>query len=247
MSFLIFAISDAISYVIKTTADMIVNTIYETGEIGDTFTDRIDEMLMDPEYGRPGPLKLVGAGKQIPNIGKHYYNLIRMEGSNSCRTVGLKKVENSPKPAYYIVWRLRGLDYSENITKFHERILKVEKGSTNYFIVGIKNMESYLVLSSRILHDPWKVQIEICDRIINDYDASPHKSTRVLLWGAPGLGKTEMGCFLKKKLEEKYKTITCQLICGVDPSQLCMDIRTLILNKATKSAPVVLMMDEIEK
>lgn len=88
-------------------------------------------------------------------------------------------------------------------------------------------------------------QINILDHIINSYNENKSYNVKLIIHGERGTGKTYIGRLLKKRLDSL--NYNAQLFDDFDPSSTGVNIQELILNKASISTPVIMVIDEIDK
>lgn len=98
---------------------------------------------------------------------------------------------------------------------------------------------------------PINSQPYVCERIMGEWMSTQHFNTKVIISGPSQIGKLSLGCLLKRILEFehpdfKHKTFV-ELFEDVDLSSPGLDVYSHILEKSSKSSPVIITVRNVEK
>lgn len=214
-------------------------------------TNIIDQLLTDPEYGEISCYNIVSSNESgnHPGYGKHYfYNCPCLTRFSSCRYIGLEKRTtrtNGETEDFYIGW-IDPNDIGKSVLRnFKHRIFKAEKGTIRVSSVDTTEFRPKLFWNTQILHQPKPNQTDIVNFVMEQYTEKNNFNVKVLIHGHRGLGKTHTALLIKDRLDNDINCYS-YLIDDFDPSQANVNIKSLILKRATATSPIVLIINEIE-
>lgn len=230
-------------------------------EIHEDNTAIIDQMIMEPANGIPGPVIISSGTKMTPAVGQHQYRLKPEETDpvgteDLCYVSLIKFIEGSgrEKRTYYVVWEPR-FDYmmipifwtkgKSPIDRFRALLKNRERGSLiTYRIDSTSWMPSLFSLSVDHPTEMKAHQSEALRFVIEQYRRTQRGT--FLFSGTRGTGKTTTALQLKRELEDEYPNTSVTLIPNFNPSQTSVDINKLALRDINASCPYVIVVNEIE-
>ena len=206
----------------------------------------IDRLLMDPLYGTISTYKIISGATSgnIPGYSKHYYYTKGRE----YWYLGLEKKQvryGNEINDYYIGWHEPCDSGRLHLSKFKQRIFEAEKGTIKVTSVNTMDHSPKLYLNTQILHPPKPTQKASVEFIIDQYNERHNFNLNVFLYGYRGLGKSHTAFLIKTQLDLKYNC-NSMIVDDFDPSQAGVNVKSLILQKANVSSPVILLINEVE-
>lgn len=231
--------------------------------ISDDATSTIDLILMNKNYSQLGLTSLEMGNRVLPGLGNHYYYLEHNENrtrlSTWIRYITLIKKKKDSKidykqtqnvNYYVIIFSSLNKDISD---KFKQKLFSTEQSQVKAIHLDISGYEVRATLVSRSCGVPQSHQLEAIQEIVNHWSEqkNTHLNTKVILSGSSGVGKSYTGELLKKYLENKDnkngQNTFIQLFIDFNPSTPGLDIDTMILSKASRESPVIIIINEIDQ
>lgn len=210
------------------------------------YTELIDSLLVSPNGLVHNKLD-ISKNMYIPAIGKHYYYLNARDKKFLTRmfiTLEKKQVEGTTKTYYmcFVRWLRDNVFMS-----FASKLFTEAKNTVR--VISIDNSRTDkmgLCFLTKKAFPPKNNQKNAITSIATDY--MKHRNTKVLISGVRGLGKSVIGRMVKKYLENpNYGFLSVDLYDDVNPIMIGLNINTLILSRASRNRPTIIIIDEIDK
>lgn len=211
-------------------------------EIHQQYTDAIDTILTDADMAIMSTTRYVD-GRKVPGLGVHYYfPMSKKESSWFAPYIGLIKVRqtiDSKTIEYYRVF-IRSADM-----EYYDKFLQTVSGEgpDSISAMHIDASEHQCAVKTVMLRFQGEARMPqqiILDHIKGRYEKT--QNVKILIEGARGTGKSHIG-----KLVKKWLGIHAQFYHNFDPTQIGVDIQTMVLSKAKKNNPVVLVIDDVHR
>lgn len=219
----------------------------------DEYTDRIDDILIacDRKCSTISSYKIV-SNKKIPDIGVHYYYQNR--DTKWTTYIGMRKfeVKNGNSVSYhYRVYHMPTEDITNVYNSFDRVVLSGKNGKDEYIItvysIDTSNYIPKLIILSKICEKPKAHQQIVLDHIMNHFNNwFNHGNTKAAITGPAGVGKSYCALLLKNYYEQQYPNSNVKVIIDFDPSAIGVNIAEVVLKHASKSNPVILVINEID-
>lgn len=142
--------------------------------------------------------------------------------------------------------------FKENIkyaTKFHKCAKEYDKSDNNNITVlsiDTSGDRAKLIPTKKILYPPMRNQDLVKNIIIDRWNSANHFNIKVIIHGKRGIGKSYLGCILKRYIETTRPLSCVRLYDDFNPTSIGVNIRTLALSTATKETPVIIIINEID-
>lgn len=219
------------------------------------FTGLIDEILSSYERGVVTQKTLVGEGKNRPAIGYHYfYNENKANRgfiANNFQYITFekkeKKVDN--EIIYYYRCYVGGMTMGKQQEILKYVVAKLFTTSSNRIrTISIDTSGANAkTIYTTVKYSPAKdFQKNVVDWIINKYENDKNKNVKVIISATRGTGKSFLARALKREYEKKHTAHFVKLFGDFDPTNIGVNIKSLVLNEADVNCPVVILMDEID-
>jgi hypothetical protein len=212
---------------------------------GEEYTSIIDDMLMK----NPNVIinsELIELGRHLPGVGNHYFyydheSIVRWF-FRICFTK--KKEVIVDRIIYnYICWV--GVFGDKTFDKALTFINSIDINTLRTISIDTAPMIPRILYGKKLCHESKRHQTTVLDHIISHFTEDNNYNTKLIISGERGTGKTYIGRLLKKRLDDlKYTSL---LFDDFNPSSVGVNIQELILNKASISTPVIIIIDEIDK
>ncbi len=226
-------------------------------------TSTIDRMLMNKNHSQLGLTSLQMGNRLIPGLGHHHYYSEHSENrsrlSTWTRYITLIKKEEESKGShkqtqnlnyYVLIFSPFNQDISE---KFKQELFSTDHNYIKAIHIDTSGYEVRETLVSRSCGHPQYHQKEAIQEIVNHWTdpGNIYFNTKIILSGPSGVGKSYTGELLKKYLENKdintHLNTFVQLFIDFNPSTPGLDIDTVVLSKASRESPVIIIMNEIDQ
>lgn len=210
----------------------------------ETYVPRIDDLL----HNSRGNKIINEHGRLVPDVGTYTF----VFNKNKIKLVKeyMKKNNN-----FVLVYRAKALR-AKKLRRF-VKYLANQKSPDEIDIISIDTSKDTpsMVKLTKLCKDPKPNQLEAIDLIYNEWINNNHESLKVILSGERGIGKTYVGGLLKKKIEQEYKNVNPYAANSIDvllfddfnPSSIGVNVKTMIINKASKYTPIIVVINEIDK
>lgn len=215
------------------------------------YTDLIDSMLSDPQYGKLGVTKVMSASRRIPHLGVHYYYRYRKNERwwFSRNFIGLIKIEEDvgdQKVCYYMCFVSPTYWGNKTFEVFGERIFKPNANTVRVVSIDLSQYAPRTMYLTKICRDPKPNQQQIIDFIMARWTPKNDYNVKTVICGTSGLGKTYTGMLVKKHIDNAVPNVSVRLYDDFDPSAVGVNIKNLALKYASITTPVILVINEID-
>jgi hypothetical protein len=219
------------------------------------YTGVIDELLVS-SYGMTTQQIITGDSRRIPGNGYHYFfkekdtnrtfigrnfHYIMFEKKN-------KKIKNEDV-TYYRCY-VGGVTMGKQQAILKDIIYKIFRtNSRKIRAISIDTSGSdarpmYVTLK---YSKPMTFQQNIIDWIIKEYENSADKNIKVIVSAKRGTGKSFMARGVKKTYEKKHSSHFIKLFSDFNPTNIGVNIKSIILPEADSVSPVLIVIDEIDE
>lgn len=228
------------------------------------YTPIIDDILMngDGKHTKIGTYRITSGTQRIPGEGFHYYYTFgkshreytfeamfekRGWAYKKASYIGMEKIFPSDgKPEYYVVWK-SPLDSGKRTHElFESEILRPSEGQIRVVSIDVSRDQPGLVWLTKMCQPPFPRQIEAMDYILEKWNSENNFNRKVFIHGKRGVGKSYTAMLLKKEIDRRYHNTNCRLYDDFDPTTIGVNIQTMALRYATKTSPIIIVIDEID-
>lgn len=226
-------------------------------------TRSIDDLLSDSDHGVVVHKIKSSGGLSTPNLGTSYFYLnpknkrsyfpykyiYLIKKKESGQSSGSNSNSDSSNETYYYI-ACFGRYTRDVFIEFEKRIFCTNDLRVKGIHIDSSGFENKFILTSRKAGEKKNNQKAAIGFIRDHFLKSKDKNTKVIISGSKGIGKTYTGGLLKKEIEMYFPGFANEcfvlLYYDFDPTTPGLDIETLILPKASKRSPVILVINEID-
>lgn len=237
----IITLFSSISHIFnKDTRQWLYGLIYETSSYNEGHTDILDQFVV--KYCIVKHNKIKDNYNSAPNIGSYKY---KIPVSNESITIekNHRVLDNRDVFEYKI--------YAKNKKALVDFVKIIHGFTENNQSVSVQSIDTSrdtpgticIKKSCGSMHDNQKQAINL---IISEWNPKNKFNTKIILYGQRGLGKTYTARLIKKYIQDTYKDIYPILFDDFNPSSIGVNVNKMILNQATSTTPVILVINEID-
>jgi len=213
---------------------------------GPEYTDRIDQILSNPQNAKIGPAIIISPNNHIPGMGVHKY--YAEHGYLGLYSVGLEKVrDETTKQIHYIAWISPARWGGQSLQIFENRIASVETDTIRVISIDTAEVVPQLSMLTRICRPARPHQQVVLDHIVANWNSANNHNHKIMIYGKRGSGKTYTGMLVKRQIEQRYPTMSVRLYNDFDPTSVGVNIDTMALKFASARTPVVIVINEVDR
>jgi energy-coupling factor transporter ATP-binding protein EcfA2 len=186
-------------------------------------------------------------GRQVPGYDTYTINYNNIADGSHYGSVGIIKISKKINNQEITNYRTFSSD-KLLLKKFNDDIAKFQtsQGEVNVMSIDTSGDSPSIVIIPKLCGTPKPNQEQAIDKILEHWTEENHFNTKVVLFGQRGVGKTYIPKLLKKLIQEKDQSINPLLFDDFNPSSIAVNINTMALQKADKTTPVIIVIDEID-
>lgn len=219
------------------------------------FTGLIDEILSSHERGVITQKILIGENRNKPGIGYHYYynkvkskrGLLQKYFQYITFEKKEKKINGEVTPYYrcYVGGILMGKQ--QEILKYViNKLFTTNSKQIRAISIDTSSSTAKAIYTTVKYSPPKDFQKIVVDWLIDKYEKSENKNVKVIISGTRGTGKSFLARALKREYEKRNKSHFVKLFGDFDPSNIGVNVKSLVLNEADVNSPVIILIDEID-
>jgi hypothetical protein len=218
-------------------------------------TDLIDEILITTSLGGVTQKKVVGESRKIPATGVHYFydqpKHIRGWYSGKFHYIILdRKTDkiNNEKVEYYrcYVGGVTVGKQAEILGDFIKKLFRTTHRKVRVISIDTSGVTAKAHLTTVKYAKPLHHQRLVIDWILKKYKEDQNNNVKIIICGTRGSGKTFTSRGIKKKYEEDNSSHFVKLFHNFDPTNIGVDINSLVLSQSSEVSPVIVQLDEID-
>lgn len=212
----------------------------------------IDQLLMDPRHGKMGNQILVSPTVSIPGVGYHYlYRDLKSELSwwewiwSALEYVMFEKTMEviDRKEVYTYRAKIRCWSTWVGMDIPRDKLALTDAKQIQTIHVDGSSYQPQLVSTMKSYGTPRPVQAKLALDIATKFNQT--QNVKVLLSGMRGSGKSYLASVVKKQIDQT-PGVDALLFDDVSPCMQGLDIPTLILSRASRVSPAILVIDEFD-
>ncbi len=221
------------------------------------FNDMIDQLLMDPLHGWLGNKIPVSERSFMPGEGRHaYYRkkskyyLIDKNYVNFYKKI---KTHNGIEIVTYYCKLSLIAKLFKKYNAFSQLMKALFRPCINTIritSIDTSHGDARIYVKNQIYKNPTPLQTIFADFILNYYHSEINNNNiKVFISGKRGSQKTYMGKVVKKKLDDHPLSkgeISSTLIDNFNPKDIGVNIETMFLSKATRTNPLIILINEFD-
>lgn len=220
------------------------------------FTEIIDEILTISDKGLVTQQIISGNSKKLPGLGYHYfYNTSINNLSLNDRYCGYitfekkeKKIQTGVIPYYRCYVGGIFMDYQSDILFYIvKKIFKTDNNQVRVVSIDTSHNTARTLYLTVKYNRPKSFQKDVVDWIIEKFTKSSNKNIKVILSGMRGTGKSFIARCVKKEYERQFPAHFIKLFSDFDPTTIGVNAKSIILNEAQSTSPVIILIDEIDE
>lgn len=220
----------------------IINTYYTFDE---SHTDMIDSLIDQVNINKVVDMH----HKVIPDIGSYSFSFTGRTSTFSeisLHKVALQKTVIKKDNKNIIVYVAKSF-YNDDLIAFNN-FLKMKKDNNAVSVISIDTAGETpkTVKLTKICKMPNPNQESALHIIKKQFTTNEDHNIKIVLMGVRGIGKTYLGCLLKKNLEKDDLNLSVLLYDDFNPSSIGANINTIALKHAKPNTPVIIMINEID-
>eukprot|EP01032_Pedospumella_encystans_P020746 gene20746-23560_t len=217
--------------------------VHKYVRVSDEFTRDIDNLLLLSKKTKVGTKFLFSSTLSLPDVGKHRYYSSECKFPGAFITLEKRSMVVGDSQAYFYLCIIFP-GFTNIFREFTKDLFESIQGTAKVVSIDTSIFPRLMSLN-KICHPACLGQQQAIDAILHDYDQSPKKNIKVVIFGPVGTRKSYTARVLKKQLDTD-RNIACRLYDDVDPSMTGVNINTMALQHATETSPVILVIDEID-
>jgi hypothetical protein len=214
---------------------------------GPEFTPKIDALVLDPKHGRVGNSKIIiSPGSFLPGEGDHEYRVCEDPEEICFRVVKLKKIKVDDTEIYFYIGWVSPFSWgTESIDFFQQKMRENAPDTISVVSIDTSTMTPTPIILTRNYFPARAHQSELIRHIMAAWTPERNFNLKIVLAGPRGSGKTYTGVLLQRAIED-ITGATARVYEDFDPSIVGINVKTLVLQHASKHNPVIIMIDEID-
>lgn len=207
------------------------------------YTDIIDTLLTTPNCASIGQKIILSQRFTKPAVGKHLYYINKSKDNLNSITFEKKRKTVDNREIYYYRCYV-GYDKDKIFQDAVNKIFITDEKTVRTISIDTSSGTPNKFYMTKIYKTPYQYQLDITEFIIREFNNNPSHNVNALISGVRGSGKTFIGRVLKKELEQNLG-ITVKLFDDFNPSDIGVNVKSIILTEAHYS-PIIILIDEFD-
>ncbi len=220
------------------------------------FNDMIDQLLMDPLHGWLGNKIPVSEKSFMPGEGRHAYYRKKSKycpiDENYVNFYKKIKTHNGVEIVTYYcqLSPIAKMFKNDAFSHLMKALFRPCQNTIRITSIDTSHGDARIYVKNQIYKNPTSIQTQLANHIIDYYHSDiNNNNVKVFISGERGSQKTYMGKVLKKMLDDHPLSngeISSTLIDNFNPKDIGVNIETMFLSKATRTNPLIILINEFD-